>query len=359
MKSQIIEGFTKAGLESYLNSRQYQAMFWPTLFPVKAVNSLDGKTLIGAVGSRIAASIISYDAKAPLSTRKTLSTKYFDIPKIAIARQKTEKEILEHAITKAIRGADAVLEDYFNDVDFVFDSVQGRMEWMALQAASCTKFTLSTSNNPLGIINETAVDFGMPSANKKTVAVVWSTANAATMTPITDFKAIVKAARDAGVLLTKALVHPDAFDWIVGSTEFQNAAKSLLKGESLVLGAMSVDIVNSVFKALRLPELVIMETSVGIENAAGTVTYVNPWDTNHVTFIPDSKLGDMFNGPIAEELEKPEGIVQAKKGNVLVSVGKSFDPVSVLTKGEANCFPSWPTVDRCYSLYTNHTSTWA
>lgn len=359
MKTPIIEGFTQAGLESYLNARQYAALYWPTLFPLKNVNSLDGKTIVGDSGNRVAAHVISFDASAPQATRKELVKKYFDIPKSAIKRVKSEKEILEHEVTRALRGNDAVLEDYFNDIDFVYDAVQARMEWFALQALSLTKIKLTTTNNPLGITNEEYVDFGMPSANKKTVAVVWSTANLATMTPIADFKTVVKAARAAGIQLTKALVNPDAFDLITGSTEFQTAAKSLVAGESLILGNLTLDIANSVLKAMRLPELVIVETSVAIENAAGTATHANPFDANHVTFIPQATLGAMYNGPIAEEVEKPLDVLQSKRGNVLVSVKKTFDPVNVITKGEANAFPSWPMVDKCYSLYTNHASTWA
>lgn len=359
MKTPIIEGFTQAGLESYLNARQYAALYWPTLFPLKPVNRLDGTTIIGDSGNRVAAHVISFDASAPKATRKELVKRYFDIPKSAISRVKSEKEILEHTITKALRGNDAVLEDYYNDVDFVYDAVQARLEWFALQAISLTKIKLSTTNNPMGIVNEEYVDFGMPTANKKTVAVVWSTANAATMTPIVDFKNVVKAARTAGVKLAKVLVSPDAFDLITGSTEFQTAAKSLVAGESLVLGNLTLDIVNSVLKALRLPELVIVDTSVAIEDAAGNITNANPFDANHVTFIPQVNLGSMFNGPIAEEIEKPEEVIQSKRSNVLISVKKTFDPVNVITKGEANAFPSWPMVDKCYSLYTNNASTWA
>lgn len=359
MKTPIIEGFTQAGLESYLNARQYAALYWPTLFPLKPVNRLDGTTIIGDSGNRVAAHVISFDASSPKATRKELVKRHFDIPKSAISRVKSEKEILEHMITKALRGNDAVLEDYFNDVDFVYDAVQARLEWFALQAISLTKIKLSTTNNPQGIVNEEYVDFGMPTANKKTVAVVWSTANAATMTPIVDFKNVVKAARTAGVKLAKAMVSPDAFDLITGSTEFQTAAKSLVAGESLVLGNLTLDIVNSVLKALRLPELVIVDTSVAIEDAAGNITNANPFDSNHVTFIPQVNLGSMFNGPIAEEIEKPEEVIQSKRSNVLISVKKTFDPVNVITKGEANAFPSWPMVDKCYSLYTNNASTWA
>ena len=359
MKTPIITGFSQAGLESYLNERQYEALYWPTLFPVKPVNSLDAKTIIGESGNRVAAFVISYDAKAPEASRKTIATKYFDIPKIALSRRKTEKEILEHAITRALRGNDAVLEDYFNDIDFCYDAAQARMEWLALQAVSLTKIQLSTTNNPLGIINEVAVDFGMPTANKKTVSVIWSSDNAATMKPITDFKTVVKAARAKGITFRKILMHPDAFDLIIASTEFQTYAKALIVGESSGLGVETLGILNTVLRSLRLPEVALIETSVDIENAAGSRTSVNPFDADHVVFVPNTPLGNMYSGPIAEEIEKPENVLQQKKGNVLVSIQKEWNPVAVVTKGESNSFPSWPSVDKCYNLYTANATTWA
>lgn len=360
MKTPIIEGFSEAGLQSYLTARQFDKLYWPTLFPLKQVNSLDGKTIIGDVGSRVAAYVISYDSKAPEVSRKTLATQYFDIPKIAVARKKTEREILEHQIAKSLRGNDAVLEDYFGDIDFVFDSVNGRMEWLALQALSATKFTLSTTNNPLGLVNETAVDFGMPSANKKYATTAeWSVANKSTMVPITDFKNVKKAGRDAGVVLTKALMDQNTFDLITGSTEFQNAVKQFVKVDTTVVGYESLELANSVLKSLRLPEIVIVDSFVQIENAAGTKTTYSAWNTNYVTFIPDGLIGQMYAGPIAEEIEKPMDVWQAKRGPVLVSQHKEWNPVAVVTKGEANCFPSWPSVDKCFSLYHASYTSWA
>lgn len=360
MKTPIIEGLTEAGLVSYLNARQYEALYWPSFFPLKNVNTLDGKTLIGESGNRVAAHIISYDAKAPEASRKTMKTQYFDIPKIAQSRRKTEKEILEHTVTKAIQGQNAVVEDYFNDVDFVYDAVQARMEWLALTALSTGKLQLSSTNNPFGIINETVIDFGLTSAQKKVATTaVWSTGNAASMTPIADFKAVVKAARAKGIYFTRALMHPDTFDLITGCTEFQTACKSLLIGESQVLGYLGLETVNKVLLALRLPPIDLIETSVNIEGAAGAMTAVNPWSDTHVLFVPQLVQGNFYNGPIAEELEKPDGVLQSKRSNVMISIQKSFNPVSVLTKAECNAFPSWAGIDKCYNLYVNSTSTWA
>lgn len=352
MKTPMIEGVTQAGLVSYLTARQYEPLYWPNFFPIKDVNSLDGKTLIGSVGSRVAAHVISYDSKAPEAGRKATSLLYFDIPKIAQSRRKSENQILEHQITRALRGQDAVVEDYFNDIDFVYDSVQARKEWYALQALSLTKIQLSTTNNPQGIVNETVVDFGMPAANKKLVSVVWAGTAA---DPITDFKAVVKAARAKGITFKYILMDSDAYDLMTAATLF----KAYFTNVSSIVTPMTFEAINTLLRSYRLPEIVLVDTSVGIEAKSGVVTATNPWSTTHITFIPDMKCGEMYNGPIAEQINKPDGVLLSMKGNVSLSIRTESNPVSVLTKAECNVFPSWSNIDRCYSLYTGSTETWA
>lgn len=359
MKTPIIEGVTQAGLESYLAARQYDELYWPTLFPIKNVDLLDGKTLIGSVGSRVAAHVISYNSKAPEAGRKSLTTKYFDIPKIAQSRRKEEKEILEHKITRSIRGNDAVIEDYFNDIDFVYDSCMARLEWMALTALSTGYLQLSTTNNPQGIINETTIDFGLPTANKQVVSVVWNTTNAGngTMVPITDFLAVVKAARALGITFKRMLMTTDTFDLMCTATGFTKYfANTQL---SSVTTALTLENINNVLIAYRIPPITLIETSVNIEAKSGALTATNPWSTTHILFIPDIAVGNMYNGPIAEQVERPDGVLMSTRGNVSLSIRREYNPVSVLTKGECNAFPSWPSVDRCFSLYTASASTWA
>lgn len=352
-----IEGITQAALESYLAGRQYDALFWPTLFPLRDVPSLDGKTLVGAEGSRVAAHVISYDAKAPEAGRKSIETIHFEIPKIAQSRRKTEKEILDHRTMKAMLGENAVIEDYFNDLDFVFDSVQGRIEWMTLQALSTSKLQLSTTNNPQGIVNETELDFGLPTANKACASVVWSAANATAMDPMTDFLTVVASARTAGITFERILMDSTAYDLMIAATKFKNYfANTQLDS---VTNAMTLENINRVLRGYRVPSITLIDTSVGIEAKSGTVTATNPWSSTHILFLPSIRCGNMFNGPIAEQLEKPDGVLLTKRGNVSVSIRKEFNPVSVLTKAECNAFPSWSNVDRCYNLYTASTTTWA
>lgn len=353
MKTPIIEGVTQAGLESYLAARQYDELFWPTFFPTKQVDRLDGKTLIGAIGSRVAAHVISYNAKAPEAGRKTLSVLNFDIPKIAQSRRKTENEILEHRITKALRGQNAVIDDYFNDVDFVFDSAQSRKEWYALQALSLTKLQLNTTNNPQGIVNETVIDFQMPAANKVVASVIWATTVA---DPITDFKAVIKAARAKGITFARILMTSDTFDLMQAATLF----KAYFLNTALnVTAPINLDTINTLLGSYRLPPITLIDTSVGIEAKSGVITATNPWSSTHILFVPEIKCGDMFSGPIAEQLEPPDGVLLSMKGDVSMSIRREYNPVSVLTKAECNVFPSWTNVDRCYNLYTGSTSVWA
>ena len=121
---------------------------------------------------------------------------------------------------------------------------------------------------------------------------------------------------------------------------------------------INLDGINRVLRDYRLPEISVIETSINIEGKDNTYTATDPWSTGHITFVPEIRLGDMFNGPIAEQIEKPDGVLISMQNNVSVSIRREYNPVAVLTKAEANMFPSWPTVDRCFSLYTAATS-WA
>lgn len=254
-------------------------------------------------------------------------------------------------------GEDPVFKDYMNDVEFVFNGVWDRLEWMALQALSTTKLQLSVTNNPQGIVNETVLDFGMPADNKICVGSVWTEANIANVDPIKDFLKVTKAARKAGVVLQKLLMASDTFDFICTATKFTKYfANTQLQS---VTTALTLENVNRVLVAYRIPPITLIDSFVGIENKAGIVNIVNPWDTNHVLFMPDAKVGNMYAGPIAEQIRKPDGVAISMRDNVSLSVRTESDPVSVLTKGEMNAFPSWPTVDRCFSLYTQDASTWA
>jgi hypothetical protein len=165
----------------------------------------------------------------------------------------------------------------------------------------------------------------------------------------------VAAARKLGIRFQRILMDADAYDLMVAATKFRAYFTNALS----VVGLIDLTTINRVLSDYKLPQITVVDTSVGIEAKSGTITATNPWSTTHITFIPEIQVGEMFNGPIAEQIERPDGILLASRANVSVSLRREYNPVSVLTKAESNVFPSWPSVDRCFSLYTKDATTWS
>src|SRR6056297_298584 len=144
-------------------------MFWNRFFPLKYTTQLTWESLAGSGGNPVMADVVEYNASAPMKTRRTVSKQTGDIPKIAIKRQMDEKDLNDYNVLKATAQADsnknALLELVFNDIDFCYTGVFARTEHLALQALSYGSLALTTSNNN-GIITETDVDWGIPTANK-------------------------------------------------------------------------------------------------------------------------------------------------------------------------------------------------
>jgi len=358
MEKSLINEITKKGLDTYYKARTFEAMYWPLFFPLKNVLSLDVTTLIGEQGGRVAADVIAFDASAPLKTRQVVAKMKVDIPKIAMKRKMSEKDILEYRILSSMADGNEkqILDLIYDDLDFVVQSANARLEWLALTAISQTKITLSSTNNN-GRVTEEAIDFQMPAANKFGATVAWSSANKLTMKPVTDMKDISKAALSKGQILKYQLMDKTTFDIVTASTEMQEFVKTY--GQITASGVtpfLSLDYVNAALNAADLPQIRVINQSIGIEGKNGVITKSNPWNTSYVTFVTETTLGSMLNGPIAEELMPPKNVVQSKSGNVLVTKYSSVDPVAEFTKSEANSFPAWKTISECYSLKRDATS---
>ena len=358
MNSTIIKEITQKALDTYLKARQFGVMYWPDFFPLKQVLDLDYLTLIGEQENRIIADVISYDASAPLKSRQVVKKREGEIPKLAVKRKMKEKDMNDYLklARLASPGERAILDLIYNDIDFVVEAVLGRMEWIVLQAMSKTKLSFTLSNNN-GIVTESAIDFLMPTANKSGAEVIWSVANKATAKPISDIKAIVATARTAGVQLQNIWMTPACYDIFVVCDEVINYIKAFYRMAAAdVMTLENLTLVNRALADNRLPTINLIDTSIGIESKAGAVVWSNPYDTNYVLLTPSVQLGNFLNGPIAEEIRPPKNVIQSKAGNVLVSKFSKVDPISEFTKGEANCFPSWGNINKCYSLKKSATS---
>ena len=362
MKASLIKGLNEKDMQAMLNKLQFNSFYFPTLFPSRFTPSLTWKALQAEQGIPVVADVVSYDSKAPRKRRNTIDRVQGDIPQIAIAREKTESEILEYFQLQRMAqiGNDpsvqkAMLDFVYDDIEFCFTGVGARLEWMALTALSSGKLSLTATNN-VGMVTETDIDFQVPTANKGGVTTAWTTGNAATATPIAVIKAKVKAAKAAGRLLKYIFMSQDTFDLMVGCTEVQKAVANWVIQATATQMTPSLDSVNAYLAANNLPIIKIVESYVNIE-INGTRTAVNPWASGCITFAPDLVVGNTFNSILADDYAETVAM-KAKREYILVKKWSEEEPLKEITKGTANAFPALSNPSGIYLLNTQGSS-WA
>lgn len=341
-----------------LNVLNFNQFYWPTLFPLRFTSSLTWKTLQADSGVPVAADVISFNASSPRKTRQTVGKAQGDIPKISIGRDKSETDLNDYnqllQWANTTEGAQALVKYVFDDVEFCYMGVAARLEWLALRALSTGKVSLDSSNNG-GVVTEVAVDFLVPSAQKKGVTTVWSTANKATCTPISDIRTIVGLAKKKGLLLSYMLMNQDTFDVFSNADEVVKFAAAWVLQATSLTQKPSLESVNASLRESKLPEIRIIESYVTLETPAGVQSTVNPWETGAVTFIPSLVAGNTFHAPLADESITSDAI-KVKRGPTLIKKYAIEEPLTECTIGMANAFPAWGSAQRSYMLDTLHST---
>ena len=352
MQYSILKEINSKSIGTYIKNLKPILFYYPDFFPAAQTDLLTYETLIGTKSRPVAADIVAYNTSAPEKTRQAVDKLIGTISAIRVKRIMKETDLNAYNQLKRQANPDQqrLLDLVFDDVAFVHESVRGRLEWLALMVLNYPTLSLSKTNNN-GVITETAIDFQMPIANKVFPAIEWSAA-ATTTTPITDFIAVQTLARAIGVTLKYALMDYTDWGYFAASTETKNYAYAQLYSGAGVLLTPTLSQVNETLKARALPEIILIDQSITIENDDHTQTTASPWTTGRVAFVPDLAVGQMLYAPIAEETNPPKQVTQTKVDNILISKYSDVDPTAEFTKGETNAFPSWTRVDECFNMYT-------
>ncbi len=360
MEHSLLHEMNKKSLMVYLSNQVPRRFYWQDFFPSRPTPYLKYETLIGSKGNPVMADVVAGNTPAPIKRRPVTKILKGDLPPIKISRPMKETDLNDYNLFRAYADdslKNEILRLVFGDVDFCFDGVNSRLEWLALRAMSQTYIALTTTNNA-GIRTTSNIDYQMLDARKNTVAVVWGAA-VGTTTPITDFIAAKAEATTLGIKLKYAIM--DATDWgyFQASTQVQNYCLGYMVGGTKVTLAPTRAVANAMLAGQELPQIIVVEQSLLAEDRDNAQTAVTPWVTGHVLFTPDLNLGDMFFGPIADETNPPKQAIQTKRDGVLIQKFSEVNPITEWTLGITNAFPSWHTVDDCWNMYTLHTSTWA
>ena len=361
MERSLLKELNKSTLEAFVNRARetfFKRMFWTQFFVLKYTTQLTWESLSGTSGNPVMADVIEYNASAPLKSRRTVSKAHGDIPKIAIKRKMDEKDYNDYTTLQALASDSnrkAVLDIVFNDIEFCYEGVLARTEHLCMQALSYGKLILDSNNNN-GIITETDVDFGIPSANKTAVAVTWATP--ATATPMADIRTKVDAANDNGHTIGFIIMDRATLNYMLATTEAKDTFSQFQRLSTSRRNVVTLADMNQMLEAMLLPTIVVVDSKVRFENSDHTLSTVAPWKTGYVTFVPELNVGNVKHGPIAEE--NAESIAKkaiiTKRDHVLISKWSDLEPFGEFTKAQANAFPTFNDVDSIYILKTNGTS---
>lgn len=312
-------------------------------------------TFVTAIGrSRIeaAATIVDRNSPAPIGSRNKFEKLTGEVPAIKKKFKMSEEDWRNYHAIQSMNVSDQMkisqmLNLMWYDVKRAGDAPLKTIDRMVLEGISTGSVTVTTANNPDGIITDT-IDLLMPAANKTKVYKVWTDSTA---TPITDIKNNVKAGQARGIAFAKILMKLDTFWNLSNTTEAQKMLAGYFKMGTNASRVGTLDEINQMLAANQFPIIEIVNEQIGTEKD-GIITSTNPFADNAAVFIPDGNLGEIKNAFAIEELHPVPQIVYAKNQNVLISKWSENDPFGEWTKGEINAFPGIEAIDFIFILDT-------
>lgn len=277
---------------------------WADLFPLKYTSRFDFKSLAGKEGIPISADRIAFNVKAKTKTRKKIGAFQGELGKIAISRDKDEKEINEYRDAQAIvaatptdRAAKQELVDItFDDPRFCDRGMNTKIEIDSMYIASH-----GVQDFPAEIDGDNAtqdqIDFNIPTENFKGVSAAnkkWSVA--ATADGIKDIVDLAKALKRAKKLKPNyVFMEQQAFEYLCAqeATLSRLSSYSLFQNANIVLKAEDVNLINinRYMASKGYPKIVVLDIEAGVEYDSGDQAAIKPFAENVVLLSPTKQLG--------------------------------------------------------------------
>lgn len=360
MIKSIIADLKEKDMQVVVNTYNLNEYYYPTLFPLKFTPTLTWKSLIADIGARVMADVVSFDSKAPRKSREVVGKATGDIPKISIGRDKTETEMNEYRTllyyANTTEGSQAIMDWIYDDIEFCFNGVNNRLEWLALRAASTGKFSMTKDNNA-GIVTAVDVDFLIPDGNKSGTGTdpLITAANAATSKPITKVKAIVKLAKAKGFKFKVIYTTLDTVDNILISAETTKLVAPWLVQATNLQQSPTMDALNSYMSQNGLPVFKVIDSTLTYEDKANKRTVLEPWEPGVMLFSENITLGNTWWSGLSDDLVTSDQSIKVKRGHILIKKFANPEPLMESTVAMANAFPSLGNPDRLFLVDTLHT----
>lgn len=281
----------------------------------------------------------AFDAKVIPLSREAFSKVTTEMPffkNSLVLNEKIRQELLKVMASGNQAYIDAIRNEVFNDERTLLDDAAVTREIM--RAGLMTSGTISFSSNGQTV----SYDFGIPSANKKTLSTTAKWSATTTADPISDIISWQDQIEQAtGKRPTNLLMNLNTFNLMKKCDAVKNAIYILGDGKVTP-------------NTVRLKEYILSETGCtvyiynkGYTNANGTFTKFVA--DNIVVLFPDGAVGKFYYGTTPEEADLMSGsnaTVQIVDGGVALTTYKMSDPVTVETKVSMIALPTLEVPDQ-------------
>jgi phage major capsid protein E len=337
----IITEFSQANMNAIIQAYPLGDLRYREHFPLLYNPFLTYSNIEGADGAKIMADIVAIGSKAPRKGREFVENIKGEIPKVEIARDLNEKDLLtiqqlRYAVSANPTNAgikNQLIDKIYEDPLFCIDGINARMEWMAKQLVSTGKYKTTATNNG-GIVN-VSVDFKVKTQNalKK-----WADADA---NPIEEIEKYQEEAKGKGYSYATITMSRATLNQVLKNKNTRAFVLGIPINNTTILPDVRLEQLNAELAERGLPIIKVWESFISFEGKNGEVTVANGWEEGNVLFSTSALLGSTqytttteFTMDFADVMSK-----SIKDSFILVNTFGHQDPISVSTKATAFATP--------------------
>ena len=311
------------------------------LFPAVKTPDMTAKTIYGANGLPVVASIHAFDTVTEIASRDDIQLS--EVQKTLIKRQIPLREelilMLNHPRTQAELGQTA--KQVFDDIGNMVLSVKTKARVMAAEALSTGTVTTQNENNLTGV----TVDYQLPVNHFDTLSgtSAWTDDAATPMNDLQEWMAQIVA--DGGERPAYAITSQAVISALVQHVSIRNAIYGA--GSERVLNPGEL---NAYFASMGLPQFIAFDEKYRQQKRDGSYEVKSYIDPNKVILVPNGSVGQQEYGPTAEELEltaDPSNQIISQQ-HVVAQVYRTPDPVARWTKAVGTCMPSFARANEVF-----------
>lgn len=337
----------KAFVDQVMKNMTYVPL-WKQFMGWEYTPTLTFQAYLATAGAAVAGSVINFGAGKPVRTRPTIGQLSGTLGSIGDVFQMdalTIRKVLE--LEERIEKNEAAVADLFNfiygDFEKAIIAPHKRLDHWVLGGMSNGVVTVDLANNPDGVQFE--IDLGI--TTYPVYGGAWSLSTT-THTPLADIRATMDARRVLGQIPTTMHMSRNTFNKLIKSAELGVFSLEMKQGiRTNALNYITVDMVNTYFSALGLPNINIIEAPLALPD--GTVVY--PFADDRVVFTNGGPLGTMQYSYALEQRAPKVGKTYATVDNVLVA---SYDNnEGRFLEYELNAFPAFTAYKQIAILQTN------